>query len=128
MKELPVLLTVTLSLIVLVACGAARETFAPDDRAIAERVSVKLQRTTEETSVSVQAERHGNRIDYAIQGDIDGKRTLVLAAWYDADGRMTGVSRGDGGTISVEDGAHMYLCPPWRGNIILTQIRLPRRI
>ena len=108
MKELPVLLTVTLSLIVLVACGAARATFAPDDSAIAERVSLKLQRMTEETSVSVLAERHGNRIDYAIQGDIDGNRTLVLAAWYDADGRITGVSRGNGGTISVEDGAHMY--------------------
>ena len=108
MKELSALLTVALSLVILSACGMARGAFAPDDMAIAERVSVTLQRITGETSVSVQAERHGNRLDYTIQGDAPEERTLILAAWYDADGRMLGASRRDNGTISVEDGAHMY--------------------
>ena len=43
MKELSVLLAVALALFALTARGAARRTSAPDDMAIAEHVSAKLQ-------------------------------------------------------------------------------------
>ena len=137
MKELCALLAVAVFLFTLSACGAVRETSTlddPDDRAIVERLSVQLQQLPEEAPVSIQAERHGNHLDYAVQGDVEN--TLILAAWYDTKGRLMDVSRGENGTISVEEGADMYriflvdadslqpLCPAWssRGNSRQTSI------
>ena len=129
MKELSALMAVAIFLFALSACGAVQEASTPDnmpdDRAIVEHVSARLQQITEETPVSVQAEQHGDHLDYTIQGTVDAAQTLILAAWYDTDGKVIGVNRGNHGTVSVEDGAYMYrlflldaltlepLCPAW---------------
>ena len=80
----------------------------------------------ENGSISVSAAVGNQRLIYEINGAEEAAVT-VLTAWYDASGRMLGVSRGSNGTAVVGGGADHYraffldaetgapLCAPWSG-------------
>ena len=127
---LPLLIVLSLS-----ACAAASKETALEDAVsearILELAAVKLQTaqwTAAEASVSIQAHKDGNRLNYTIDGKQEDESILVLTAWYDQSGKMLGVSRGSHGTDTVEDGPYTYrafvlnaatydpLCPAWSNN------------